>query len=84
MLADASATGLQEDSVDMAFLFGVIYHFPRLDELLTEMYRVLKRNGKLSIESRRSEQLVASVTASGLFQFEKEDRGVNVFDKLVK
>jgi len=83
-LADASATGLPAGCVDVAFLFGVIHAFPKLDELLKEMHRVLRPKGKLSVQSRRSEELVEVVSASGLFQLGKEDRGVNVFDKLMR
>jgi ubiquinone/menaquinone biosynthesis C-methylase UbiE len=85
MLAGAGATGLPEGSVDVAFLFGVIHAFPNLHEVFTEMHRALKPNGKLSIQSRRSEeQLTDSVTSTGLFHFEEKNRGVTVFTKLTK
>ena len=79
-LADASETGLPESSVDVAFLFGVIHAFPNLSEVLREMHRVLKPNGKLSIQSRRSEkQLRDAVTSTGLFHFEQKNHGVTIF-----
>ena len=85
MLADASATGLPESSIDVAFLFGVIHAFPNLDEVLTEMHRALKANGKLSIQSHRSErQLIDTVTSTGLFHLEEKNRRVTVFSKVAK
>jgi ubiquinone/menaquinone biosynthesis C-methylase UbiE len=85
MLADAGATGLPESSVDVALLFGIIHAFPNLDEVLTEMHRVLKPDGKLSIQSRRSEkQLIDTVTSTGLFHLEEKNRGVTVFAKIAK
>jgi ubiquinone/menaquinone biosynthesis C-methylase UbiE len=85
VLADASATGLPDGSFDVAFLFGVVHAFPRLDDVLREMHRVLKPNGKLCIQSRRSaDEIVETVKAEGMFQFQKKDREVNVFVKVVK
>jgi ubiquinone/menaquinone biosynthesis C-methylase UbiE len=82
MLADARDTHLPAGSVDLAFLFGVVHAFPRLDAVLSEMHRVLKPHGKLSVQPGRSaNQLVEAITAGGLFQFEKKERGVNVFVK---
>ena len=67
MLADASASGLPDNGVDVAFLFGVIHAFPNLGEVLREMHRVLKPNGKLSIQSRKSEKQMLDSVTSGLF-----------------
>jgi ubiquinone/menaquinone biosynthesis C-methylase UbiE len=84
-LANACSTALTENSLDVAFLFGVIHAFPKLDELLSEMHRVLKPNGKLSIQSHRSaEQFVETITASGLFKFAREDQDVKTFYKVTK
>jgi len=85
MLADAGATSLPGSSVDVAFLFGVIHAFPNLNVVLKEMYRVLKPNGKLSIQSHRSEkQLTDAVASNGLFKFEKKNHGVTVFARVAK
>jgi len=84
-LADATSTGLPASSIDVAFLFGVIQAFPKLDELLNEMYRVLKTSGKLSIQSHRSTTNFAeAVTSSGLFRFQTEENGVKIFEKISK
>jgi len=85
ILADATATDLPENSIDVAFLFGVIHAFPDLDRVLTEMHRALKPNGKLAIQSHRSEErLTDAVTSNGLFHFEEKNRGVTVFAKVAK
>jgi ubiquinone/menaquinone biosynthesis C-methylase UbiE len=81
-LADASETGLPEESVDVAFLFSVIHSVKNLNKLLTEMHRVLKTHGILSVQSRLPEKkVVETVTANGLFAFREEAKGVLVFEK---
>lgn len=85
MLADAGATSLPESSIDVAFLFGVIHAFPDLDQVLREMHRVLNPNGKLSVQSHRSEkQLIDTVTSTRLFHLERKSRGVTVFAKVAR
>ena len=84
-LADATSTGLPANSIDVTFLFGVIHAFPKLDELLDEMHRVLKPAGKLSIQSHRStKEFAETVTSSGLFRYRTEENGVKIFEKISK
>jgi ubiquinone/menaquinone biosynthesis C-methylase UbiE len=81
-LADARATGLPEESVDLAFLFSVIHSFKNLNELLTEMHRVLKTHGILSIQSRLPEaKMREAIAANRLFNFREEAKRVLVFEK---
>ena len=81
-LADARATGLREESVDLAFLFSVIHSFKNLNELLTEMHRVLKTHGILSIQSRLPEaKMREAIAANRLFNFREEAKRVLVFEK---
>ena len=49
-LADATRTGLPDESVDVAFLFGFVHGTAGLGSILSELYRVLKAGGTLSIE----------------------------------
>ena len=50
ILASATETGLPDKSIDIAILFGFIHHTENLDNILSELYRVLKPVGVLSIE----------------------------------
>jgi ubiquinone/menaquinone biosynthesis C-methylase UbiE len=83
-LAGASETGLPAESVDVAFLFAVIHSFRNVNDVLTEMHRVLKTNGILSIQSRWPEKkLLETISANGLFHL-REAKGVFVFGKKLR
>jgi len=81
--ADAVKTSMQDQSIEVAFLFSVIHVFPDVTKVMKEMHRVLKANGVISIVSRWPEKkLLDTVTANGLFHFvEKTDR-VSKFNKV--
>jgi len=80
--ADASVTGLQDESIDLAFLFSVFHAFENVNKVLAEMHRVLKANGTLSIQSRiPEEKLLPTMTAEGLFHLAAKDEGIYVFEK---
>jgi len=81
-LADATETRLVDESVDLAFLFGVMHSFKDVNKLLREMNRVLTPNGILSIQSRLPEkELLETVGATQLFKFREATKGVYVFEK---
>lgn len=81
-LADARQTGLREDSVDVAFLFGVLLALKSINEVLAEMHRVLKTKGVLSIQSGMPEKkLLETVTANGLFHLRERADRIFVFEK---
>jgi len=42
ILANASDTGLPDQSIDLAFIFGLRYIAGGLENVITEMYRILK------------------------------------------
>lgn len=67
ILANALDTGLPDQSIDLAFLFGLPYIAGGLDNVLTELYRILKPGGTLSFEkTRRSkEKLIKEVQEKG-------------------
>ena len=67
-LADASETGLPSQSIDVAFLFGVMQAFKDVSKVLREMHRVLRTTGALSIRSGiPAHKLAQIVSADGLF-----------------
>jgi ubiquinone/menaquinone biosynthesis C-methylase UbiE len=52
VLADAAQTGLPEGSFDLAFVFGLAHPIGGLENILNELYRLLKPGGTLSVEGR--------------------------------
>ena len=52
ILADAAETGLPEESFDLIFLFGFVHSVGDLENILTELHRLLKPAGVLSVEGR--------------------------------
>jgi len=50
ILANASDTGLSDQSIDLAFIFGLRYIAGGLENVITEIHRILKPRGVLSFE----------------------------------
>jgi len=86
MLADASETGLPDESIDVAFLFGVIHALDDVGAVMREMHRVLKANGVLSIQKSwwSEKKLLDAVTKNGLFSFREKTSRVFKFEKSQK
>ena len=83
ILADASETGLPDESIDVAFLFGVIHALGDVDAVMREMHRVLKAKGVLSIQRSwwSEKKLLDAVTKKGLFSFREKIGRVFKFEK---
>jgi len=83
MLADAKETGLPDESIDVAFLFGVIHALDDVDAVMREMHRVLKAGGVLSIQRSwwSEKKLLDTVTKDGLFSFREKAGRVFKFEK---
>ena len=83
ILADASETGLPDESVDVAFLFGVIHALDHVDAVMRETHRVLKAKGVLSIQRSwwSEKKLLDAVTKNGLFSFREKTSRVFKFEK---
>lgn len=54
--ADVVSTGLAEETIDVAFLFGILHDLKDLDSVLLEMHRVLKQNGVLAVQKSASSE----------------------------
>jgi ubiquinone/menaquinone biosynthesis C-methylase UbiE len=52
LLANAADTGLPEERFDLAFVFGLGHVVGDLGDIWTELHRLLKPSGTLSIEGR--------------------------------
>jgi len=67
VLADAARTGLPDESFDLVFLFGLDHARGDMRGIMTEMHRLLKPGGVLSIEGRLQvpDQLFTSLMRHG-------------------
>jgi len=66
-VANASDTGLPDRSIDLAFLFGLAYVAGGLEDVVSEMHRILKPEGVLALENTRGSKqgLIDLVQAAG-------------------
>jgi len=81
-LGDAGVTTLGSDSVDAAFLFGVMQSLKDVNKVLREMHRILKTKGTLSIQSGLPEnELIRTVCAGGLFKVREKTKRISIFEK---
>lgn len=78
MLADATDTGFDRDSVDLVFLFGVIHAINRVDLMVHEMHRVLRPDGVIAVQAGRwpEEKIHGALTQDRLFQFSGKSKNV--------
>ena len=78
ILANASDTELPDQSIDLAFIFGLRYIAGGLENLISEMYRILKPEGVLSFEKTRGSEkkLIEDVEREG---FIYSGRKVRIF-----
>ena len=76
ILGNAANSGLQDSSIDLAFIFGLRYIAGGLSNLISEMYRVLKSGGILSFEKTTGsdDKLVEEVERAGFVKTDKKGR----------
>jgi ubiquinone/menaquinone biosynthesis C-methylase UbiE len=82
ILGNAANSGLQDSSIDLAFIFGLRYIAGGLSNLISEMYRILRSGGILSFEKTTGsdDKLVKEVERAGFAKTEKKGR-IFVFSK---
>jgi len=82
MLTNASDTGLTEQSIDVAFMFGLPYIVGGQENVISEMHRILKPGGVLSFKkSRGSEKrLIGDMEKGGMIYSGKQGR-ILLFNK---
>ena len=78
-MADAAATGLPAENIDVAFLFGVIHSLP-LDTVIPELYRVLRPEGILAVQTFSGQQR-QRITNGGLFAFVRKEGRIFKFQR---
>ena len=83
MLANAAETGLPDQSIDLAFLFGLRYVHGGLEGVLTELQRILKTGAVLAVEKTRGseEKMIAEVERAG-FRYTGKQGRIGVFTRL--
>jgi SAM-dependent methyltransferase len=76
ILGNAADSGLQDSSIDLAFIFGLRYIAGGLGNLVLEMHRTLKAGGILSFEKTTgsSEKLVNEVERAGFIKTGEKGR----------
>ena len=76
ILSNASATGLPDQSIDLAFVFGLLHIAGGIEDVISEIYRVLKPDGVLSFEKTRGSEkrLIEAAEAGGLSIRERRGR----------
>jgi ubiquinone/menaquinone biosynthesis C-methylase UbiE len=78
--ADALDTGMDDGSVDVVLLFGMIpAPMVPLSRLLPELHRLLRRDGILAVWPAFPGWLSSSVVGTGLFSFARRRNGVLTF-----
>jgi ubiquinone/menaquinone biosynthesis C-methylase UbiE len=75
VLADAAQTGLPDQSFDLIFVFGLAHPIGDLGNILTELHRLLKLAGTLSVEGR-------PWPSNGLFHSVKRQGRISQFRKV--
>lgn len=76
VLANASNTEFPNQSIDLAFVFGLRYIAGGLESLISEMHRILKPEGVLSFEKTggSEEGLIQEVEGKGFIYSGKQGR----------
>jgi ubiquinone/menaquinone biosynthesis C-methylase UbiE len=77
------ATGLADGSLDVVLLYDVFHMLARPDDVLREIHRVLKPEGRLSFSDHhmREADIVSRLTAGGLFALASRGRKTYSFEK---
>jgi ubiquinone/menaquinone biosynthesis C-methylase UbiE len=83
LLQDVTATEFDEESIDLAFFFGIFHKFPDPTAVLQEMHRILKPEGIIAIQAGRvpTEKIIDQVEESQMFKLEHKDGKILRFVK---
>jgi len=77
-------TGLPDNSVDVALLYDTLHGLSKPNEVLDELYRVLKPNGILSFSDHhmKESEIISKMTDKGLFRLSRKGERVYNFSKV--
>lgn len=85
IIASDGATGLPDACLDVVLLYDVLHHLAGRDDIIGELHRILKPEGFLSMSDHHmtEEEIIAGMTASGLFKLSRKGKKVYNFSKVV-
>ena len=77
-------TGLTDNSLDVVLLYDVFHNLTDPNEVLEELYRVLKPEGILSFSDHhmKENEIVSAVTSRGQFELVRKGKKTHSFRKL--
>ena len=78
-----NATGLSDKCVDVVLSFDMFHIVSDKELLLKEWHRVLKANGKLSLDCHHMEEndILSNITDDGLFKLKEQNEKMYIFAK---
>jgi ubiquinone/menaquinone biosynthesis C-methylase UbiE len=77
------ATGLEDESIDVVFLYDILHHLSEPDAVLGELHRVLKPSGILSCNDHhlKENEIISRITGAGLFKLSSKGKKTYSFSK---
>ena len=69
-------TGLPPNSIDVVLLYDILHHLNNVSDVLTELQRILKPKGILSLSDHhmKEEDTISQVTGVGLFKLSAKNK----------
>lgn len=82
----SSTADVPEEGVDVVLLYDVLHDLPHPHAVLTDLHRILKRDGLLSVGDHHLQKarVFSTVTGGGLFILAESDRRRLLFEKARK
>ena len=76
-------TGLPPDSIDVVLLYDILHDLENRTKVLTELRRVLKPEGILSVSDHhlKEEEIISGITGGGLFKLSVKGKKTYSFSK---
>lgn len=77
------ATGLEDVSIDVVFLYDILHDLSEPDAVLEELHRVLKPDGVLSCNDHhlKENEIISRITGTGLFGLSAKGKRTYSFSK---
>ncbi|MCP4231656.1 MAG: class I SAM-dependent methyltransferase [bacterium] len=82
-ITSGCATGLADESVDVALLYDIIHMLDEPDAVIGELHRILKPDGVFSVDCHhwKQDRVRETVESTGLFKLENAENGTFIFSK---
>ncbi len=77
-------TNLDENSIDVVLLLDIYHHLSDPKSILEELYRVLKKEGSLSVDDHhfKDDEIISKITSTKLFKFSEKKEELFNFKKV--